>query len=544
VQARALRFALHQDQAPAGLRSRPPRDRHFKEALTKPYWTAIRADLATRLWRALGRRGAHPSWLSSCRVARNTHPVCNFRCPYSLADAGTPEEASAWRWLRVHGAAVRSIGNLTVIDKDVERLSTLQLAMPLLDKVMGLKLQARPGAAPAATRAFLVAAARAVARCPCLQDLELLVELAPTVGEQLPDTFGQELAEACTLMEVSLSITSRAGKERDWPRAASVSHLVMGLAGLSRLRALSLTVDTACMESALPACVSCLAQLTVLSLSGFSGLRCAPGWARLPALVHLEFKKCEFLADGEAALPGMDTLVSLKSLTLEECPSLRTWPMSLWRLEQLSSLVHEAGYDAWELARLPRDALPAAGLPASALCFPVVTWLTLVGHNLSVFPQSVLGMTRLVHLDLAFCCFEDLPEGVCMLTALDHLSLGRHTAKPDEVGGALDVRALGSLAGLPNLVHLGFFNCSVLFCGSFQAAAAHPRLENVYFDTSYPASGPSCRACLGFAFDLLQQGRPGVLEVSGSVEGAGKQDSSRFRVALQVAGFPLQEGAA
>jgi len=42
----------------------------------------------------------------------------------------------------------------------------------------------------------------------------------------------------------------------------------------------------------------------------------------------------------------------------------------------------------------------------------------------------------------------------------------------------------------------------------------------------------------------LQQGRPGVLEVSGSVEGAGKQDSSRFRVALQVAGFPLQEGAA
>jgi len=442
----------------------------------------------------------------------------------------------------VHGATVRSIDALTVLN--VELLSTLQLALPALEEIRGLELLACPGAAPAATRAFLLGAARAVARCPCLRTLHLLVELVPMVGEQLPDTFGHELAEARALLEVSLIITSHAGEAHDWPTAVSVSHLVTGLAGLSRLRALSLTVEKACMEGALPACMSCLAQLTTLSLSGFTGLRCAPGWARLPALVHLEFKKCEFSADGEAALPGMDTLVSLKSLTLEECPSLRTWPMSLWRLEQLSSLVHEADYDAWELARLPRDALPAAGLPASALCFPVMTWLTLVGHNLSVFPQSVLGMTRLVHLDLAFCCFEDLPEGVCMLTALDHLSLGRHTAKPDEVGGALDVRALGSLAGLPNLVHLGFFNCSVLFCGSFQAAAAHHRLEKVYFETSYPASGPSCRACLGFAFDLVQQGRPGVLEVSGSVEGAGKQDSSRFRVALQVAGFPLQEGAA
>jgi len=322
-----------------------------------------------------------------------------------------------------------------------------------------------------------------------------------------------------------------------------VSHLVTGLAGLSRLRALSLTVDNASMDGALPASMSCLAQLTILSLNGFSGLRFAPGWARLPAPVNLIFRKCTFAVDGEAALPGMDTLVSLESLRLERCPSLRTWPTSLWRLEQLSSLVHEADIDAWQVARLPRSALPAAGLPASALCFPVMNWLTLVGHDLMVFPPGVLAMTQLVHLDLAYCCFEHLPEGVCMLTALKTLYLGRHTEKPEEVGGALDVRALGSLAGLPNLRDLGFYNCSVLFCGSFQAAAAHARLECLTLDTSYPASGSSCRACLGFAFDLLQQGRPGVLEVSGSVKGAGQQDSSRFRVALQVAGFPLQEGA-
>ena len=505
----------------------------------------MRTDLATSLWRALGRHGAHP-FLAALSVVspRARTPLAISVALYTLAGAGTPEEASAWRWLRVHGAAVRSIDGLTVVDKDVERLSTLQLAMPALENVLGLKLQARAGAAPAATRAFLVAAARAVARCPCLQNLQLLVELAPKLGEQLPDTLGRELAEARTLLGVALRITSCAGKERDWPRAASVSHLVTGLAGLSQLRSLSLTVDKACMEGALPACMSCLAQLTMLILSGFQGLRCAPGWAHLPALVYLEFKNCKFAADGEAALPGMDTLVSLTSLTLERGPSLRTWPTSLWRLGQLSSLVHEAGHDACELARLPRGALPAAELPASALCFPDMLTLTLVGHNLSALPQGVLAMTRLVHLDLAHCCFEHLPGGVCMLTALETLYLGRHSASPAEAGGALDIQAMGSLAGLPNLRDLGFFNCSVLFCGRFQAAAAHPRLEQLSLDTSYPASGASCRACLGFAFDLMQRGRPDVLQVTGSaVEGAGQQDSSRFRVALQVAGFPLQEDA-
>ncbi len=473
-------------------------------------------------------------------VSPERAPHSFFRCPHSLAGAGTPEEASAWRWLRVHGAAVRSIDKLTVLD--VEPLSILQLALPALEEVKGLKLRARAGAAPAATRAFLVGAARAVARCPCLRILQLLVELRAKLGEQLPETLGRELAEARTLMEISLRITSRAGEAHDWPTAASVSHLVSGLAGLSRLRSLSLTMENARVEGPLPACMSCLAQLTILSLSGFQALRCAPGWARLPALVHLEVKKCVFVVDGEAALPGMDTLVSLTSLNVDRCPSLRTWPTSLWRLEQLRSLVHGPGdLIARELARLPVAALPAAGLPASALCFPVMTCLTLVGHNLSAFPLGVLAMTRLVNLDLAHCCFEHLPEGVCMLTALKNLYLGRHTAQPEEVGGALDVRALGSLAGLPNLRVLGFYNCRVLFCGSFQAAAAHPCLEEVRFETSYPASGPSCRACLGFALDLLQRGRPDVLVLSNAVGGAGQQDCSRFHAALLVVGFPLQE---
>jgi hypothetical protein len=328
--------------------------------------------------------------------------LAQVHCLYSLAGAGTPEEASAWRWLRVHGAAVRSLYGLTMVDKDVERLSILQLTLPALEKVRGLELQARPGAAPAATRAFLVGAARAVARCPCLRTLQLLIELVPNLGEQIPDTLGQELAEGCTLTGVSLRITSRAGEARDWPTAGSVLLLVTGLAGLSRLRSLSLTAENAYMDGALPACVSCLTQLTILSLSGFTGLRCAPGWARLPALVDLEFKACVFAFDGEAALPGMDMLVSLRSLIVDRCPSLHTWPTSLWRLEQLKSLRHGSeDLGACELARLPRSALPVAGLPASALCFPFMTCLTLVGHNLSVFPPGVLAMTRLQHLDLA-----------------------------------------------------------------------------------------------------------------------------------------------
>jgi len=99
------------------------------------YWTAIHADLATRLWRALGRHGARLSWMTyrSCRT--QCAPYSISRYPHSRAGAGTPEEASAWRWLRVHGAAVRSIDDLTVFD--VEPLSILQLALPALEKIRG-----------------------------------------------------------------------------------------------------------------------------------------------------------------------------------------------------------------------------------------------------------------------------------------------------------------------------------------------------------------------------------------------------------------------
>jgi hypothetical protein len=101
-------------------------------------------------------------------------------------------------------------------------------------------------------------------------------------------------------------------------------------------------------------------------------------------------------------------------------------------------------------------------------------------------------------------------------------------------------RALGSLAGFPNLYKLSFCKCSVLFCPSFQAAAAHPRLRCLELDTSYPACGPSCQAFLGFATALLQQGRAGVLRVDRSpVMGAGEHDSHRFWGALQAVGFAL-----
>ena len=140
-------------------------------------------------------------------------------------------------------------------------------------------------------------------------------------------------------------------------------------------------------------------------------------------------------------------------------------------------------------------------------------------------------------------CFEQLPEGVSALTALEELRLGRHAAGELEIGGSLDARALGSLAGFPNLCELGF-SCCVLICPSFQASAAHPRLKRLQLDTSYPAPGPSCMAFLGFVYDLLQQGRPGVLELIDGVEGAGRQDSRDFRGALRAVGYPLNDADA
>ncbi len=151
-------------------------------------------------------------------------------------------------------------------------------------------------------------------------------------------------------------------------------------------------------------------------------------------------------------------------------------------------------------------------------------------------------MTCLTDLNLGGNCFEQLPEGMTALTALETLCLGRHSASPDEVGGALDARALGNLAGFPALRSLSFVTCSVQFCPSFQAVAAHPCLESLELWTSYPAPGPSCVAFLTFVAALLQQGRAGVLRLHNSaVQGAGQHDGQNFRGALQAVGFPLQD---
>jgi hypothetical protein len=78
----------------------------------------------------------------------------------------------------------------------------------------------------------------------------------------------------------------------------------------------------------------------------------------------------------------------------------------------------------------------------------------------------------------------------------------------------------------------------VLFCPSFQAAAAHPCLEDLELITSYPAPGPSCQALLFFVVALLQQGLADVLRLSGSIiQGAEQQDGQNFRGALQAVGF-------
>ncbi len=258
--------------------------------------------------------------------------------PAPLAAAGTPEEASARRWLKVQGNAVTSIDYLSVGSETVgdasgrdlgaERLSTLLASLPALTSMTRLFLSADPHRThtAAAVRAFLTETARAVARCSGLRALNAQVGLLGGLGDQLPEALVRELASLRALEEVTLRFRACEADRRDWPAAFSLAHLVAGLAGLPRVRALELSLGNVGMDATLPGSVSRLAQLTHLCLTGFHGLRCEPGWARLPALARLKFGECEFSGDGEAALPGMDALAALTSLELNSCPSLRLLP--------------------------------------------------------------------------------------------------------------------------------------------------------------------------------------------------------------------------
>ncbi len=528
------------------------------------------------LWRALGRPGAPrpPKSItvqSGCAKACSLftgHPTCsvNGRVIFVVAlsrpsfgalcttpcaaAAGTPDEAGARRWLHVQGAAVKCVHGLDIaVEPGVDvpgralaagRLAALLAGLPALtsvDVTLHAHLHRRP---TAAIRAFLAGALRAITRCSSLQTLCLHLTLLGGL-DQLLEALVRELVGMRSLEDVSLSFSGYEANRLDWPVLPSIADLTADLAGLPRLRALSLAVENVGMAATLPASMSRLAQLTSLSLHGFDGLRGARGWARLPALVCLDFEDCVFAGDGEAALPGMDALGALTCFALWGCPSMRVLPASLWRLPQLSCVHHQADKEA--VADAARSALPVAGLPQSAPCFASMLGLSLGRHNLPAFPVGILCMPRLEHLDLSYSCsFEALPQGVSALTALTELRLGRHSADAMEVGGAFDARALGSLAGFPVLRELCFTNCSVLTCPGFQAAAAHPRLERLHLDTSHPAPGPSCMAFLGFVYGLLQRGRPEVLELADSVvEGAGRRDSRDFRAALRAVGYPLSD---
>jgi len=365
-----------------------------------------------------------------CQQSRQSRPCLAPALAHSLAGAGTPEEAGARRWLQVQGGAVKCAPGLAHfvegegdakrpgLDLDSGRVSTLLASLPALTSMsLGVHadLDSRPTAA--AVRASLAEAARAIGRCSSLQQLCLHSILLAGELDQLPEALARELARAHTLEEVDLWFqVPDFYLPQDWPATFSLAHLVAGLAGLSRLRALSLQVDRLRMEAVLPASVSCLAQLTSLMLSGFDGLRCAPGWARLPALARLAFEYCAFAGGGEAALPGMDSLVVLTSLSVLECAGLRALPTSLWRLSQLCSIVHRP--NTWALAGVPCSELPVASLPLSgAPCCASLSCLSLPGHNLPVFPPGILTARRLTHLDLTLSCFEQLPEGVSALTA-------------------------------------------------------------------------------------------------------------------------------
>ena len=465
-----------------------------------------------------------------------------------MAAAGTPEEASARRWLQVQGNTVTSIRDLRVGlaerpggDPEVGRLSTLLASLPVLMSIdLFLCTGTYPTPTAAAVRAFLAGAARAIARCSCLQTLRLYISLHAGLADQVPEGLVRKLASVRTLEEVILDFSVSADRPGQTAiTSLSLAHLVAGLAGLPRLRVLRLAVNGAGKYAVLPACVSRMAQLTSLSLHGFHGLRCAPGWARMPALARLKFQDCVFVCDGEAALPDMHALVSLTRLDVKGCPSLCALPTSLWRLSQLCRIVHQP----YRWASVSSSELPIGGLPTGgAPCSASLTHLTLAYHNLRAFPQGILVMKRLKHLDLSHSCFEQLPAGVSALTSLEKLHLGRHPTYDSDIGGTLDARALGSLAGFPDLRGLGFTSCRINFDMSIQDAADHPRLEWLQLRTAYPVVGPSSGAFLVFVGRLLQQGRARALRMPDcDVSGIDQEDKFNFQTALQVLGFPLHD---
>ncbi len=318
------------------------------------------------------------------------HP-CSACTQHPVAAAGTPVEASARKWLQVQGGAVKCLHELTV-GEDAELhepgLDPAGQLSTLLDELV-LQTNPRTATTAAAHQTFLAGAASAIARCSSLQQLDLLIQFE--TGDQLP-ALVRELASVNTLEDVSLRFEADQADRPNWPVTFSLADLVADLAGLPRLRALSLVLENVGMEATLPACVSRLAQLTKLSLYGFHGLRCERGWARLPALALLWFDECVFACDGDNSLPGMDGLVALTKFNVWDCPGLRVLPTSLWGLTQLRHLAH-CNYDRG-LFLEPRDALSVVCVPAGgAPCFASLTRLDLAGHNLHAFPPGVLAAT-------------------------------------------------------------------------------------------------------------------------------------------------------
>ncbi len=462
------------------------------------------------------------------------------RAPAPAGAAGAPAGACAWRWLQVQGAAATRVSGAAAVHGIAERLSLLRLCLPALERLCSLQLAPHPDAAPAAARASLVGVARAVGRCARLRQLDVRFCLDDKPGHQLPDALGGLLADARALEELALKLEYREPHRREGPAPARVSALVTGLAGLSRLRALTLDLPHTSTDAPLPACLSRLAQLTSLRLSGIGALRCAPGWARLPALARLELEECVFASgDGEDVLPGMGALAALTGLHVTRCPSLRVLPASLWRLARLRSLSHNCK----SMHGVARAALPVAGLPAGgAPCFASLTHLTLAGHNLQAFPPGVLAMRRLTRLDLSCSCFSEVPQGITMLTALEALHLGRTVRTGGRSGATLMPAPWATCRAFQT-----WTCCSSRTAACSSARAWRPRLLT-------PACGCCCsasrlppaarRAWRSWAVRtrLLQRARTDVLFLAGyDIDGAGRRDARNFCAALQAVGFPLSD---
>ena len=317
------------------------------------------------------------------------------------------------------------------------QFATLLSLLPNLEDFIGLQPASLSEASDAQVHIINRAALRA---CSSVTSLRLVFT------QWLPKLPGQTLleqlhAELPRLVGSMTSLESLDLTVMVFPFQFSVGleAFVSALTPVTCLHSLSLFISGGDTVSVLPSCITALADLQKVKLTGFRPLVCAPGWADLPKLETLHLCSCGVEGSADHAFPGIASLLSLSEIVFEDVSSLTHWPSGLWRLSQLRVLQHSM-MDYGEMSERAGYTPPLAALPATWSQLQGLQDLNLGGQGYASFPTVIIQLTALTKLRLTGSCFTVLPAGSTALSSLVELALGhRMCVKP----GDLDLTGLG-----------------------------------------------------------------------------------------------------